>query len=612
MVPSQPSGSYNFLRSRFLIGGLLAVCFFGYPLLALADCCVCTHPEVNGKFCISYPAGFDCSTLKNNSDASLQAATCANATTCAQTALGGSCVNTPVDSNNFNFASLPKTPGVTQKKSGTTAPSQTPAPGLNIPIPGINLSPAYQDQGIVYVPFLAEYIVGVQKMLIGIALIAAAIMLVYGGITYILSGTGARVRDSKEIIQDALIGMALILGSYVILANLNPNLTTLPSLMVPVVKREPFDFSTGYTENGSPSDVICSEDCPAMKHPEAKGSGSRMKAACKGGGTKEALKAVLEVWAKEARPYGSVYIRGGTGYGKDIKVASPYTGNLFCLLGAKGWLSSETKQACGLPDDFSFDSTPGGRGSCSSSEGINLKHKDLAGNQILADAQKGLNKGPCYASLKKDFSSFYVCPIKCNDLFGADCSGFVGLALGCAGIKHNASVVYKVQGQANAEVNNKVNPVRSVVGVTVCKNLATKQYVSCHSEGCDPATSYDDKICSREILPGYTAFSLSKEEFLSNVLPGLPFGTTIEYMCNSAPIPHMFMYTGKMGLPFETIESGGAGGDPSQGSVTFLNWHGQSEFIAGRGIQIKPSMSAYISGLCGAGSLKYIYAMNDL
>ncbi len=584
------------------------------PLAASADCCVCTHPDVNGKFCINYPSGFDCSALKQSSDAGLKASSCESASACSQTSQGASgvCVNTPVESNLFNFAALPKKSGA-KKIDGSVGSGQAPAPTLNVPIPGINLSPAVQDQGQVYIPFLAEYIVGFQKYLIGIALVAAAIVLVYGGITYILSGTGAKIKDSKEIIKDALIGLAIVLGAYVILANINPNLTTLPTLLVPVVRRESFDFSTGYNpdEAGSPSDVACGEECPAMKHPEGKGAASRMKAACKGGGTKEALKSVLEVWAKEARPYGSAYIRGGTGFGKDIKVASPYTGYLFCHLAEKGWLSSETKQACGLPEDFSFDSNRS-NGHCTNGENVNLKNKEVANAKELVDAQLKLNKGPCYNALKKDYATNFVCPMKCNDLFGADCSGFVGLALGCAGIKHNAATVYKVQGQARAESNNKDNPVRSAVGVTACKNKKTKQYVSCRSEGCDPAVSYDDTICDRETLTGYTAFALSKEEFIGNVLPGLPFGSTIEYMCNGAPIPHMFMYVGKMGLPFETIESGGPAGDPMQGTASFSDWHGQSTFTVGGGIEVKPSMAAYVNSMCGGGSLKYIYAMNDL
>jgi hypothetical protein len=335
-----------------------------------------------------------------------------------------------------------------------------------------------------------------------------------------------------------------------------------------------------------------------------------MKAACKGGGTKEALKAVVEAWAKESRPYGSVYVRGGTGYGSTIKVATPFTGHLFCLLGAKGWLSKETLEACGLPEDFAFDSNPAGKGSCSGPEAINLKHNDLKDDKILADAQSQKNKGPCYNALKSDFTKYYVCPIKCNDLFGADCSGFVGLALGCAGVKHAANTVLRLKTQAIAESTFK-DPVRAIVGVTTCKNIKDKKVVSCNSEGCNVARGWDDTICERETLKGYTAFALTKEEFFSTVVPTLNFGAVIEYDCVGGSIPHMFMYTGKMGLPFETIESGGAARDPNQGNAVFLNWHGMAEFRAGSGIQVKPSITGYFNGLC-PGGFKYIYAMNDL
>ncbi len=583
-----------------------------YPAKALADCCVCTHPNVTGKFCISYPSGFDCSTLKNNSDPNLKASTCTNAATCAQTSQGGSnavCVNIPTESGTFNFSSLPQKGGTPAKGSATTT-GQGTAVQLNIPIPGLTLSPSYEQNGIIYVPYLAQYIVGLQTMMIGIGIVVAALMLVYGGFTYILSGTGAKIKDSKEIIQDALIGLALILGSYVILANINPNTTILSPLMVPKIQKETFDFNTGYDPNAtdSPSDVNCGEECPTMLHPEGKGSATRMKAACKGGGTKEALKAVLQVWVKEAAPYGSGYIRGGSGYGKEMKVASPYTGYLFCHLGEKGWLSAETKQACDLPEGFAFDANRV-KGHCSNGENVNLNNADVKNAPALVAAQKSLNKGPCYNALKKDYITYFVCPMKCNDLFGADCSGFVGLALGCAGVKHNVSNIYAVQAQARAE-SKYDSPIRSAVGVTACKNLKTKQTVSCNSEGCNAAVDYDDKICERKTLVGYTAFALSKEEFIGNVLPGLPFGSTLEIMCKGAPIPHMFMYTGKMGLPFELMESGGPR-TPNGGNATFLNWKGQSEFTVGGGINTTASLAGYLGGMC-SGGVQYIYAVGDL
>ncbi|MDD5726456.1 MAG: pilin [Patescibacteria group bacterium] len=582
-----------------------------YPAKALADCCVCTHPNVTGKFCISYPAGFDCSTLKNNSDTNIQASACTNATACAQASSGGSnavCVNTPTESGTFNFSSLPQKSGTAVK--GTATPAQGLPFNLNIPIPGLTLSPSYEQNGIIYVPYLAQYIVGLQKMMIGIGIVVAAMMLVYGGITYIISGTGAKIRDSKEIIQDALIGMALILGSYVILANINPNTTVLAPLMVPKIQKETFDFNTGYDPNNTDSanDVICGEECPTMQHPEGKGSATRMKAACKGGGTKEALKAVLQTWVKEAAPYGSGYIRGGSGYGKEMKVASPYTGYLFCHLAEKGWLSAETKTACDLPEGFTFDVNRV-RGHCSNGENVNLNNADVKNAPALVAAQKSLNKGPCYSALKKDYITYFVCPMKCNDLFGADCSGFVGLALGCAGVKHNVANIYKVQAQAVAESGNTANPIVATTSVNSCKTKS--KTLSINDPACNPANpEHDDNLCKCTPIQGYAAIALTKESFISSIIPSLPFGSTIEIKCKGAPIPHMFMYTGKMGLPFELVESGGPR-TPSGGSATFLNWKGQSEFTVGGGINTTPSLAGYLNGMC-SGGVQYIYAVGDL
>jgi len=108
------------------------------------------------------------------------------------------------------------------------------APRLNVDIPGLEASDFQVSKGAggISVPFLAAYIFAFYKYILGVSLIAAAIIMIYGGYLYLLGATGLEVADGKQKIIDALVGLVIILGTYTILANLNPNTLTLKSLNI--------------------------------------------------------------------------------------------------------------------------------------------------------------------------------------------------------------------------------------------------------------------------------------------------------------------------------------------------------------------------------------------
>jgi hypothetical protein len=110
-------------------------------------------------------------------------------------------------------------------------------PKLGVPIPDLQLGSVLAPKtGMMEIPFLAQYIAGVARYLMGISVIAAAIMIVYGGFLYIVGSTGIQVQQGKGIIVDAIVGLLLLLGSYTILQTINPELLTLKSLNVPTIK----------------------------------------------------------------------------------------------------------------------------------------------------------------------------------------------------------------------------------------------------------------------------------------------------------------------------------------------------------------------------------------
>ncbi|MBI4281071.1 hypothetical protein HY628_02660 [Candidatus Uhrbacteria bacterium] len=72
---------------------------------------------------------------------------------------------------------------------------------------------------------LAEYIGVIYQYLVGIAGIFAAVMIMYAGIKWIFAaGDSSKISSAKETIVHAVMGLALALGSYLILRTINPSL----------------------------------------------------------------------------------------------------------------------------------------------------------------------------------------------------------------------------------------------------------------------------------------------------------------------------------------------------------------------------------------------------
>lgn len=79
-----------------------------------------------------------------------------------------------------------------------------------------------------YVQSMACFIADIYRYLSGVAGILAVTMMIYGGIKYTVSfGNPSKLQDARDTITSAMIGLALVLGTYVILNFINPGLTSL-------------------------------------------------------------------------------------------------------------------------------------------------------------------------------------------------------------------------------------------------------------------------------------------------------------------------------------------------------------------------------------------------
>ena len=94
---------------------------------------------------------------------------------------------------------------------------------------GLNLCyPSFQNFSLTLDMPLNEIVAWFYYFIIGVAGLAAFVMLVTGGVKYLTSaGNPSAIGDAKDQIKSALLGLLIILMSWLILQVINPDLTVL-------------------------------------------------------------------------------------------------------------------------------------------------------------------------------------------------------------------------------------------------------------------------------------------------------------------------------------------------------------------------------------------------
>lgn len=203
-----------------------------------AVCCLCSPPGDSGsKTCVKSETVSTCAELRNQtSNATLKAATCDLATLkptecLPKSAPGGLCQNGPVLESEF------------AKPSGYIVQQAALVPKLNVAIPGLVFANQLGESGgFLTIPFFGQYIAAVYRYLVGISAVVAAVMIVYGGFLYIVGSAVPQIKRGKEIMSDAIIGLVLLLGSYLILNTINPDLLNLSPLRIRPITTEDYKF----------------------------------------------------------------------------------------------------------------------------------------------------------------------------------------------------------------------------------------------------------------------------------------------------------------------------------------------------------------------------------
>lgn len=84
---------------------------------------------------------------------------------------------------------------------------------------------------------IGSYVNTVYKFLLGFAVTVAIVMVMIGGLQYVLAAGGDAVKIGKERIQNAVVGLILLFCAALILQTVNPRLLTLQPPRLPAIKR---------------------------------------------------------------------------------------------------------------------------------------------------------------------------------------------------------------------------------------------------------------------------------------------------------------------------------------------------------------------------------------
>lgn len=235
----------SFQANQLTKGLALVVLFFiglaHVPTVEAATvCCKCAPVTDSSKpVCLTGTAD-SCGALANQNTRLAGQITCDAASlgepgqgSCKPTANGGVCPSSAVAIEGYSV------PVSTENVRGTL---KTTTPQLNTPIPGLEFPATVKTNpqtGKATFTYLPQYISAVSNYAFSIVLVVAAVMIVYGGFLYLLGGTIQSINRGREVINEALIGLVLLMSAYVLLRTVNPATVENIPIQIQTVVRDP-------------------------------------------------------------------------------------------------------------------------------------------------------------------------------------------------------------------------------------------------------------------------------------------------------------------------------------------------------------------------------------
>jgi hypothetical protein len=119
-----------------------------------------------------------------------------------------------------------------------TEDTESVIPKPQIEIPTIKFSTPKRSSSLFEANFLGDYLEGAYKYLLSISGFIAIIMVLFGGLQYVFSaGAPNQMKKGSDRIKHAMIGLILLIGTYMILYTVNPRLVIFPSLSLLIPPR---------------------------------------------------------------------------------------------------------------------------------------------------------------------------------------------------------------------------------------------------------------------------------------------------------------------------------------------------------------------------------------
>ncbi len=127
------------------------------------------------------------------------------------------------------------------KESKKVEPSIFTPPKLSVLIPGLADFTKVQCDDVntnCSIPWLGQYIAGLQRYALGIIGIIAVIVMMIAGIMWLTSaGNSEQVSQAQSLMKGAVLGLVIAFGAYLILYTINPNLTILKNINISYIGR---------------------------------------------------------------------------------------------------------------------------------------------------------------------------------------------------------------------------------------------------------------------------------------------------------------------------------------------------------------------------------------
>jgi hypothetical protein len=418
-------------------------------------------------------------------------------------------------------------------------------PTLAVNIPEVNFSALkIQDAGsekYIDIPYLAQYIQGIYIYVMGAVGILAIAMLIWGGTKWISAGGNSElVSSAKKNITNAIVGLVLAFGSYLILSTINPSLVNLSSLHINFVTRITEDlwlkdYGTGdpylSTEAADRAGEIAYAESTytaisSIPFDKSLGWAGNIKNYCKIKGYKEATT------GEEKRKFLSIAVLGWA----KICIQNHLCGYCqACYTDASGHITSNPSVNYAMQsfEDHQVDAgTPENVWAFDTTECIPAWNNRKNPGGAAAFAKMNQCKQPVQALYQKLVAD----NISKNNMFGGDCGSFRESVFACAGVARNKT-------PKTAAYDPSGKPVK---GGT--------EYLS--EKDIDRFKNDPNMIVSAHMDENILALAEQKG--------GIKFGDMVYICCGGTKDPyaaHWTLYTGgRDDVPFSFIEMGGGAG----------------------------------------------------